>query len=165
MSRRVRTGTARSREIAEDAEWRRLERLIVEDAEARFWSAAAAEIAEDAEARFLSAAVGAGFHRLVLDWLLDDDIPLSDDFRHYIAEELELAWFKTPQQRRLLRGKWRREGVANGLRLQIQHIAQRDGISKTKAKEKIADSKGVTVEALNQALWRTPISGKSRKKK
>jgi hypothetical protein len=123
------------------------------------------EFTPDAEARFFSAAVGSGFHRLVLNWLRDNDIPLSEDLRHYIAEELESAWFKTPQARRLLRGKWRRKGAAMMLQLKIQFIAQRDGISESKAKEKIADSKGVTVEALDQALKPSSISGDNRRKK
>jgi hypothetical protein len=97
--------------------------------------------------------------------LLRSDIPLSGDWRHYIAEQLELAWFKTPQERRVLRGKRLRKSADLKRKLLIDFIVHQDGISKDKAIEKIAERDGMTVDALLKARQPGRVSGASRRKK
>jgi hypothetical protein len=106
------------------------------------------------------------YKRTVVD-MLRGNIPLGNDrsFRDWIADELELAWFKTKRERGVKKGKRRREAAANLRQRQIEYVAQRDGISETKAIEKIAEHEGVTVEALKQALKPSRISGDRRRRK
>jgi hypothetical protein len=98
-------------------------------------------------------------------WLRGDDdaIPphLPEEWlKEFIAAEWELAE-KTPQERRVIRGKRRREDTATVLRLQIHFSKKR---SKEAAIAELAASKGMTVEALKQALKPSSISGESRRK-
>jgi hypothetical protein len=98
---------------------------------------------------------------VVLSWLREG-VPLRPEVLEYIADELEQFWFRTPQERRVLRGKRQRERAARVLQWQIDQIVGRDGGSE-KAIEIIAERNGVTVEAIKLALLPTRISGARRR--
>lgn len=100
--------------------------------------------------------------RALIDLLRRTDIPLDDDpgLRTFVADQLEMACFMTPQERRRIRGEQRREAAALARRSQIAFIAKRDNVSAVEAKQKIADSESTTVEAITQTLKPTRITGK-----
>jgi hypothetical protein len=104
--------------------------------------------------------------RAVID-LFRSNIPLDGDpkFRQHVADELEMLYFKTPQERRLVRGESGRRVRAAFLRGQINFVAEQENISPDEAIKKIAARDDTSVEAIKQALKPSRIAGKKSRKK
>jgi hypothetical protein len=107
----------------------------------------------------------AGVRTDVIEQLRDYDTPLDRSTRQYVAEELEMLWFMTPQERRLVRNERSRRAWAQYLEGGNKFLRKRDNISRAKAMETIAESLGSSVEAIKQALKPSRIVGKKRPRK
>jgi hypothetical protein len=85
--------------------------------------------------------------------------------REYVAQELEMFWFMTPQERRLVHNETERRVRARYLEGGIKFFMKRENISRSKAMERIEETIGPSVEAIKQALKPSRIAGKKRPRK
>jgi hypothetical protein len=97
--------------------------------------------------------------------LLCSDTPLDAFWRRHVANELEMLYFKTKQERRLARGLRHRQTQKLLWEVEINSAAKRKNVSPAKAKEKVAAHHGLSVEALIQALKPSRIAGKKYPRK
>lgn len=97
------------------------------------------------------------FLQSVID-LVRSDKPLSAQWRHLIANELENYYFHSPHRRRAA-AVHRRQIKADAYRHIIDCLARVEGSTKTQAKEKLAAILSVSPEALDQRLKPSRVRG------
>ena len=127
------------------------------------------DAAEDFICQRVAGVSEAGFEdacrRAVVE-LFRSDMPLDSSpmWRHYAADELEMFWFMTPQERRLARGRQRRKGRAHALKSLISWVARKERVSKEKAIGRLEEdgALGLTVEAIKQSLKPSRIAGNKK---
>jgi hypothetical protein len=94
--------------------------------------------------------------------LLHNDTPLDAHWRRHVASELEMLYFRTRREHRLARGQHHRQMRKLLLEAEINSVAKKGNISPAKAKEKIEEHGGPSVDNIKKILDPKRVAGKKR---